>query len=575
MHSSDDTIPHLHDVIIIGAGPCGLSVAARLRENTPSAIFTDEEHQRYHWIRRHGRRMSIMNYKNGSVKTAQQSQDNQEYSILILDSSGNQWMSRWNHFFRIFKISHLRSPMFFHVDPHDRDALLAYTYECKREDELAEIRACVGKEISKHQKKKRAKSVVHPEPAVNERDRKDYFTPSSSLFSQHCASVVDRYSLKEDEIKQEAVLDIDYDYVPLISEINKTFSIKSDKGVHYARAVVLAVGAGNTPSIPGHPPGEKLEGACHAMEIRTFPDPTLKSRIDAKRHTNIVVVGGVKPFDLSLPWIGKFRNYHHSTFWTLPSGAQRHSLILSARDGGSITPPFHKKLRAHIANARLSLHTHTTLTSRTFNPTTRTWRVETEPPIPTLEETEMDYIYFATGIATDVAALPYLRTLRAKHPVTAVGGLPVLTPDLAWAPHVPLFVTGKLAALELGPGAANLAGARSGAERVVWGLSEVLEGEGTELVLRAGEKYVRGVGGRFECLGEEGEDSDILEVAVADALRDKPVQGNHAMLRGIEKVVEEVLVPRRGVRGWEEPQSRGEDVHVEKGDLSPGVEGGG
>ena len=60
----------VHDVVIVGAGPCGLAVAARLCEHTPSAIFTDEEHQRYHWIRKHGARMSIKNRKNGQVSQA-------------------------------------------------------------------------------------------------------------------------------------------------------------------------------------------------------------------------------------------------------------------------------------------------------------------------------------------------------------------------------------------------------------------------------------------------------------------------------------------------------------------------
>jgi hypothetical protein len=45
--------------------------------------------------------------------------------------------------------------MFFHPDPGDRDGMLAYTQEVGRESDLWEISGCVGKEMSKHKKKKR------------------------------------------------------------------------------------------------------------------------------------------------------------------------------------------------------------------------------------------------------------------------------------------------------------------------------------------------------------------------------------------------------------------------------------
>lgn len=36
----------LYDVLIVGVGPSGLAVAARLDEPTPSPVFTDAEHVR-------------------------------------------------------------------------------------------------------------------------------------------------------------------------------------------------------------------------------------------------------------------------------------------------------------------------------------------------------------------------------------------------------------------------------------------------------------------------------------------------------------------------------------------------
>lgn len=64
-------------------------------------------------------------------------------------------MHRWHNAFKTLEIKQLRSPMFFHVDPGDRDGMLAYTQETGRDADLWEIPNCVGKEMSKHKKKKR------------------------------------------------------------------------------------------------------------------------------------------------------------------------------------------------------------------------------------------------------------------------------------------------------------------------------------------------------------------------------------------------------------------------------------
>lgn len=149
----------VHDVLIVGGGPCGLAVAARLSEHMPAANFSDDEHQRYHWIQRH--RPSIKNHKTGLEirrKSSVTSQSDADLDIHVLDATDGRFMARWDTLFKTFDISHLRSPMFFHVDPAERDGLLAYTYRNDRENELTELRGCVGKELSKHQRKKRERT---------------------------------------------------------------------------------------------------------------------------------------------------------------------------------------------------------------------------------------------------------------------------------------------------------------------------------------------------------------------------------------------------------------------------------
>jgi thioredoxin reductase len=388
---------HIHDVLIIGAGPCGLAVAARLHEHTPSATFTDDEHQRYHCksttssqhrprskaqlitsypgIRKHGNKMNIRNWRKNTDQTpaAVKNQNrHRKTDMLVLDADGADWMTKWNRLFKLFCIQHLRSPMFFHIDPADRDALLAYAYEQGRENELECLPGCTGKEISKHRKKKKVNArgrVSQGGPDIDERDRKDYYTPSTRVFRAHCEEVARQYGLGGEMVRKEKVVDIVYDDVCAFkdteehdsvisddgSEVDgKVFRVESDKGVHYAHVVVLAIGPGNAPSIPripglpfipaGTPPHP---GFSHAMHLQDFPTPRLDAKIKTRASTNVLIVGGgltsvqladlaikkgvnkvwllmrgdvkVKYFDIELDWVGKFRNVRQAEFWSADS----------------------------------------------------------------------------------------------------------------------------------------------------------------------------------------------------------------------------------------------------------------
>lgn len=93
----------------------------------------------------------------------------------------------------------------------------------------------------------------------------------------------------EDLIRQAVVCDIDYGFVSQLWADEKIFSIRTDGSTYYARSVVLAVGAGNAPSIPKPFPASGCPCACHAFQPQ---DKALMSRVRAQKPTNVLVIGG-------------------------------------------------------------------------------------------------------------------------------------------------------------------------------------------------------------------------------------------------------------------------------------------
>lgn len=185
-------------------------------------------------------------------------------------------------------------------------------------------------------------------------------------------------------------------------------------------------------------------------------------------------------------------------------------MLKEARGGGSITPRFAKILQSHVQSGRTSLHTSTVVQDQFYDSSSQTWNLTTTPPIDELPS--MDYIYFATGVQSDISTLPFMQSITAQYPLETYDGLPKLTDDLAWRDDVPLFCAGKFGGLRLGPGAANLEGARAGAERIALAVEKMLgvdekarrdSGYGGEEDEESGvsqKRYGAGLGSRFEGL---------------------------------------------------------------------------
>ncbi|KAK5467142.1 hypothetical protein LTS15_000112 [Exophiala xenobiotica] len=498
----------IYDVAIVGAGPCGLAAAARLRESTPAALFTDDEHARY-W-RRFNRKESIekerKSGKQNSRGAASSEREPSGRSMIVLDAHSDQWMSAWKEKFQHLEISQLRSPLFFHPDPRDRDGLLAFSHFHDRTGELQEIHNVVGREVSKHRTKKKRDKKVARHLRVDDRDRVDYFTPSSQLFEDFCDDIVCRYRLRN-LIVQGRVQIIEYGHVG--SKIDpQLFALTTDEGMMFSKTVVLAIGPGSKPSIPRNCQLrlEREQGSlCHCFDTTgpsCLPDHVLR-KIREGQSTGVVVVGGgltsaqiadlalrggvkkvwlllrgkykVKHFDVDLEWVSKVRNQQMSVFWSADSDEERFDMLKEARNGGSITPLYDKILRRHVASGRLEILTDTHIEEGIWCGASETWSIglssssDQEISLP-----RVDHVIYATGSAPNIHDVACMQRINENYPIDAIGGLPKITEDLMWHEDIPLFLTGGLAGLRLGPGAGNLAGARQGAERIAWKIDELL-----------------------------------------------------------------------------------------------------
>ncbi|PWN31807.1 uncharacterized protein FA14DRAFT_186276 [Meira miltonrushii] len=469
---------HFFDLVVIGSGPAALSVVTRILESRPAALYTEEEHTHLHWLRKNGKDDSVRSSKNKtSTKDAKRPllktksvgrgnervivpQNTNEQScqcdgsirILIIDRLG-EWMANWDRLFGIYQIPHLRSPLFFHPAPADIDALVAFAERKGRmkvqtpndhqdkvrrtsQDgcpDLIEVPGCVGKEISKHKRKKRAQQPSkRMGDIVNERDRRDYFTPSTKLFHDFIREdCIKRYGLdnegkpwpnakeafqqndepdKRIQFVRGEVTNLDWTTLHISGwEKLQGFSVELNDGIRIAaKAVVCAGGPGATPGVPEYltnttdktqivPSGP---GWCHSTQLgmqgRTLPPLPLQRRIKDKQPSSMVVIGGgltsaqicdvairngvedvtllmrgyfkIKPFDLDLKWVARYANLEKMRFWQEDDPQKRLEAMYAARNGGSITPRYAKLIKQYQQEGKLKIMTCTKVDKAEWTP---------------------------------------------------------------------------------------------------------------------------------------------------------------------------------------------------------------
>lgn len=552
--SSDRTVEILpsdfFEVIVVGGGTCGLAVTARLCEDCPGSIYTEDEHQRFHWLKQRGNKVNLINRSVSSNKGYKPQRPEKMYKprrkfepleILVLDGQLDLFMGQWDNQFAACQIPYLRSPMFFHPDPVNIDGLISFAHLERREltRDLMEIENVVGREYSKHQLKKllkkntaRGKGGVGPVPIgavhhdkpgiidINMRDWKDYYRPSTPLFHDFCKSIVDRYHL-QDVVKRDEVVDIEYCHIQVLGanqQFGKGFVIRTKSGKVFGSKICIVAsghrGEINYPIRPFQNP-HYPEGSCHTTHLFEhkvkFLGKELLDKPRVSKSRRIVIVGGgltsaqlahvavgagiehvhllfrgptkIKHFDFHLDWVTKYKNVKKSAFYIKDTDQERFEMIQEAREGGSVNPEYYKKITKHAKDGKLNFMKYTTIKEQNWDDESKTWKLllETKTPCKSgndqtelTELSDVDYIYFATGIKQNIKALEFLQPIINEYPAPIVAGFPCLTDDLQWTKQVPLFMLGKNASLKMGPSLANLDGARLGSERIGWVVHELM-----------------------------------------------------------------------------------------------------
>ena len=350
--------------------------------------------------------------------------------IVVVDPSG-QWLRTWREQFGRLEIGVLRSPMVHHPDVWP-GSLARFT--------------------SDHALK---------------RSHLPYDPPLTSVFDSFCSALVNQLDL--DSMLCAAS-------VGEIQTERHGYRVTTSSGSFHARQVVWA---GNTaqPIVPE--PLSKPFGTAsiqHSSTIDLRNIPTLDGE-------HIVVVGGgltaghlvlgalkrsarvtlvtrrpivERNFDVEPGWLGpRFLD----GFDRQRNPERRLQMVLSARGGGSMPGWMCQRLESEIDFGRLA-HVVGSIESGNLSDT---------GPLELCvsgQLLEADRCWLATGTRPHFCADAAL----AAHVNRQVDGIPVLRQDLRLGRRS-MYLTGRLAAIELGPAAGNLWGARVAALRITHALT--------------------------------------------------------------------------------------------------------
>jgi cation diffusion facilitator CzcD-associated flavoprotein CzcO len=337
--------------------------------------------------------------------------------LVVIDPAGD-WLVQWRRRFAALGIEHLRSPSVHHPHP-DPYGLSKFAAEQRRGDEL-------------HHR---------------------YGLPSTALFHDFCDRVIAEQRLSG-LVRSDTVVSISASgEVRLASGEPLT----ADHVVWATNPAVASpvggcVPGGSTERPPSPPNGSTVAvigGGLTAAHV-------VARAVDAGAHVEWVTRRPIveREFDTDPGWLGPLEM---QGFARIADRAERLQRVIDARGGGTVPPWMMQRLRPAERSGQICRRVGT---------------VEVDgagDQVHVLVDGRRvvaDVVWDATGDRPCVSAAPPLERLCDELGVVRHGGRPEVDRMLR-LPGSVVHVAGRLAQLELGPTAGNLAGARRAAELVV------------------------------------------------------------------------------------------------------------
>lgn len=181
----------------------------------------------------------------------------------------------------------------------------------------------------------------------------------------------------------------------------------------------------------------------------------------------------VQQFDFGAAWMDRRERPRLLRGFLAAGFEERLDTLQRARGVSSVPPEAHAVLWGMEDAGMLEVQEWTEVAAASppmWDAAAGSWRVVLERYDPIAHRTvrterRFERVWCATGSDIRLEHHRLLGSFFERCPIPTRGGLPCLTPHLAWAEHCELYVLGAPASLILGPDGANLMGARTGAAR--------------------------------------------------------------------------------------------------------------